>query len=155
MKDSNLENFIHRTLRSLPDRPAPRSLEARVLSTIEARASLPWWKQSFAQWPIAARCIFLLLSAGLVKVAVTVTVWAIGGFQASEFAHAFSASVSWLEAIRGAVRGTTESFSILFRNIPPLWLYGVLAIIGGVYATLFSLGATAYRALFSNRSISS
>jgi hypothetical protein len=153
MKDPNLENFIHRTLRSLPDRPAPRSLEARVLAAIEARASLPWWKQSFAQWPMAARCVFLLFSAGVVKVAVMATMWAIGGFEASELGHSFNASFSWFEAIRGAVRGTVESFSILFRNIPPLWLYGVLAVIGGVYAMLFSLGATAYRALFSNRSI--
>jgi hypothetical protein len=155
MKDPNLESFIHRTLRSLPDRPAPRSLEARVLAAIEARSSLPWWKQSFAQWPIAARCIFLLFSAGLIKLAVMATVWAVGGFQASEFAHAFSTTISWFEAIRGAVRGTAESFSILFRNIPRLWLYCGLLVIGGAYAMLFSLGATAYRALFSNRSISS
>jgi hypothetical protein len=155
MKDPNLESFIHRTLRSLPDRPAPHSLEARVLAAIEARASLPWWKKSFAQWPIAARCIFLLFSAGLIKLAVMGTVWAVGGFQASEFAHAFSTTFSWLEAIRGAVRGTAESFSILFRNIPRLWLYCGLLVIGGAYAMLFSLGATAYRALFSNRSISS
>jgi hypothetical protein len=152
MKDPNLEDFIHRSLRSLPDRPAPRSLESRVLAAIEARASMPWWRKSFAQWPMAARVAFVLLSAGLVKLALMATVWATGGFQASEFATAFSTQFSWLEAISGAVRGTIESFSILFRNIPPVWLYGSIAVIAGVYASLFSLGATAYRALYSNRS---
>ena len=101
---------------------------------------------------MAARVAFVLLSAGLVKLALMVTVWATGGFQASEFATAFSTQFSWLEAISGAVRGTIESFSILFRNIPPVWLYGSIAVIAGVYASLFSLGATAYRALYSNRS---
>jgi hypothetical protein len=151
MKDSNLENFIHQTLRSLPDRPAPRSLESRVLAAIEARASLPWWKQSFAQWPVAARCVFVLLSAGLVKLALMATVWAMGGFQASEIASTVSTQFSWIEAIRGAIRGTGESFTILLRNIPSFWIYGVLAVVAGLYATLFSLGATAYRALYSNR----
>ena len=88
MKDPDLENFIHQTLRSLPDRPAPRSLESRVLAAIEARAALPWWKQSFAQWPVAARFV---------------------------------------------------------------WLYGIIAVVAGSYAMLFSLGATAYRALYSHR----
>src|SRR6266542_4058409 len=48
---------------------------------LRARASLPWWKQSFAQWPMAARCVFLLLSGGLVKVALMITVWVMGGFE--------------------------------------------------------------------------
>ncbi len=151
MKDSpeNLEKFIHQTLRSLPDRRAPRSLESRVLAAIEARASLPWWKQSFAQWPIAARCVFILLSGGLVKVALMATVWAVGGFQSSGLATAVATQFSWVEAITGGVRGTVESFAIVLRNIPALWLYGALACVAAFYATAFSLGATAYRALYA------
>jgi hypothetical protein len=152
MKEPNLEDFIHRSLRSLPDRPAPRSLESRVLAAIEARAALPWWRKSFAQWPVAARILFILLSAGIVKLALMATVWASGGFQASELVSTFSTQLSWIEAIRGAVRGTVDSFSIVLRSIPPVWLYGTVAVIAGVYASLFSLGATAYRALYSNRS---
>ena len=151
MKDPDLENFIHQTLRSLPNRPAPRSLESRVLAAIEARVSLPWWKQSFTQWPVAARFLFVLLSAGLVKLALMASVWAMGGFQASEITNMFSAQLSWLEAIIGAVRGTGESFAILLRNIPSIWLYGIIAVVAGFYAMLFSLGATAYRALYSHR----
>lgn len=151
MKDPNLENFIHQTLRSLPNRPAPRSLESRVLAAIEARAALPWWKLSFAQWPAAARILFVLLSAGVVKLALMASVWAMGGFQASEVTHIFSTQLSWLEAIIGAVRGTGESFAILLRNIPSIYLYGIIAVVAGCYATLFSLGATAYRALYLHR----
>jgi hypothetical protein len=147
----NLEKLIHETLRSLPDRRAPHSLESRVLAAIEARASLPWWKQSFAQWPVAARCAFVLLSAGLVKVVLMVTMWALGGFQASEFATTFETQFAWVDAIRGAIRGVGESFAIIIRSIPPVWLYSALACIAAFYATLFSLGATAYRAIFTRR----
>lgn len=146
-----LEKLIHQTLRSLPDRPAPRSLESRVLAAIEARASLPWWKKSFGQWPIAARAGFAIMSAGLVKVALMVTVWAMGGFHSSELVATVANQFSWVEAIVGAVRATGESFSMVIRNIPSLWLYGVLASIAAAYATLFSVGATAYRALHSHR----
>jgi len=145
----NLEKLIHETLRSLPDRRAPRSLESRVLAAIEARAARPWWKKSFMQWPVAARIAFVFLSAGLVKLALMTTVWAMGGFHASEFATAFANQFAWIDAIRGGLQATAASVAAIFRNIPPLWLYGGLACIAALYATLFSLGATAYRALYS------
>ena len=143
----DLEKLIHAGLRSLPDRHAPRSLESRVLAALEQRAVLPWWKQSFLQWPIAARVSFVILAAGLVKLVLMATGWAMGGFHASELASAVATQFTWVDAIRGALRGTVESFAIVLRTVPALWLYGTLACIAAVYATLFSLGATAYRAL--------
>jgi hypothetical protein len=53
LSPEQLEKLIHSNLRALPDRRAPRSLESRVHAAIETRAALPWWKQSFAQWPVA------------------------------------------------------------------------------------------------------
>lgn len=147
----DLEKFIHTTLRSMPDQRAPRSLESRVLAAIEARASLPWWKQSFAQWPLAARCAFVVLSAGVVKLVLMATMWAIGGFQATELASAFATQLVWIDALRGGIRGTAESFAIVLRNIPSVWLYGGVAFVAAVYATVFSVGATVYRVLHSNR----
>jgi hypothetical protein len=38
--------------------------------------------------------------------------------------------------------------AVLFRVIPPLWLYGSLAIGIFLYVTLFGLGAAAYRTLY-------
>jgi hypothetical protein len=153
MKNSpaDLEKFIHQTLRSLPDRRAPRSLEARVLAAVEARAALPWWKQSFADWPVAARCVFLLFTGGLVKLALMATVWAMAGFESSQFVGAFSLEFAWVERIGGVVAGITGFFALVFRSIPTLWIYGGLAVVAAIYATLFGLGATAYRTLYSNR----
>ncbi|MEO6004182.1 MAG: hypothetical protein ABIZ04_17365 [Opitutus sp.] len=147
----DLEKFIHQTLRSLPNRPAPRSLEARVLAAIDQRAALPWWKHSFARWPVAAKGAFLVLSAGLVKLALMFTVWAVGGFQGSEVVAAFVGQFTWVDAIVGAVRAMGDSVGIVVRNIPAFWLYGIIAAVAAVYATLFSVGATAYRALYSHR----
>ena len=146
-----LEKFVHEALRSVPNRKAPRSLETRVLAAIEARAALPWWRQSFAEWPIAARIGFAVLSVAMVKLAMMATGWATGSVESTGVVMAVQSQFSWIDAITGAVRGLGESFAAIVRSIPPLWLYGILACIAGVYATLFSLGATAYRVLHSNR----
>ena len=62
MHHDPLEKSIHQLLRNLPDRAAPATLEARVMATIAARASLPWWKRPITQWPTIWRSLFLLVS---------------------------------------------------------------------------------------------
>ena len=146
-----LEKLIHQTLRSLPDRRAPRSLEARVHAAIAARAALPWWKQSYAQWPLAARCVFLVVSGTLAAGVIALAVWTMTGFRSSEVAHAFATPLLWIELIRGAAIGIGEFCALIVRNIPAVWLYGGLAVFAAAYATLFGIGAAAYRALVANR----
>jgi hypothetical protein len=79
------------------------------------------------------------------------TVWIASGYHSSPVVSEVATHLSWADAILGGIHATTESFNLLLRNIPSLWIYGALACVGGAYATLFSLGATAYRALYSNR----
>ena len=147
----DLEKFIHQTLRALPARRAPHSLESRVRAAIDARAALPWWQQSFAQWPVAARVAFVIASAGLAKLAIVAAVWAMAGFDGAEFANAFSTQIGWIQTASAVFTGIGNFFETLYRSIPPLWLYGGVAFIGVLYAALFGLGATAYRLLYANR----
>ena len=147
----DLEKFIHQTLRSLPARRAPHSLESRVRAAIEARAALPWWKQSFAAWPLAARVAFFIGSAGIAKLAIMAAVWALAGFDRAELTNAFSTQFAWAQSVTAVFAGVGSFFGTVYRAIPPLWLYGGLAIIASLYAALFGLGATAYRLLYANR----
>lgn len=146
-----LEKLIHQTLRSVPDRRAPRSLEARVLAAIEARASLPWWRQSFASWPIPARVAFVLSSAGVAKLILMIAVWVMAGFDSAQFTTAFSTQLSWIQNISAWVDVVGNFFGALYRAIPALWLYGGLAFMGLMYVVLFGLGAAAYRTLYAHR----
>ena len=146
-----LEKLIHQTLRSLPDRHAPHTLEARVRAAVAARAALPWWHQSFAQWPLAARCVFILVSGGLVKVALMAAVWVMAGFDGAQFTSAFAQPMAWLEGARMVFSGVGNFFALIVRNIPALWLYGGLAVVAALYTSLFGLGAAAYRMLYANR----
>lgn len=147
----DLEKLIHQTLRSLPARRAPHSLESRVRAAIEARSAQPWWKQSFAQWPMAARVAFFIGSAGLAKLAIMAVVWAMGGFESTQFVNAFSTQFAWLQAITATFAGIGNFFATVYRSIPPLWLYGGLAVVATLYTALFGLGAAAYRMLYANR----
>ncbi|MDB6167229.1 MAG: hypothetical protein JWM88_93 [Verrucomicrobia bacterium] len=147
----NLEKLIHETLRSAPPHRAPRTLESRVLAALEARAALPWWRQSFARWPLAARVAFIIASAGLAKVALMAVVWVMAGFDASQFTNAFASQLAWLETASAVVDGFREALGSIYRSIPPLYLYGGLAFVATMYAALFGLGAAAYRTLIAQR----
>lgn len=143
-----LEKLIHQTLRSLPDRPAPRSLEARVLAAIEARQGLPWWRQSFIHWPLAARGAFLLVTALLAAVLIGL------GFHtvtAVESTNPLSGSVAFIEHLKTFCNGIANFGQLLVRSIPSYWIYGAIAFVALMYTALIGLGATAYRLFFHQR----
>ena len=142
----DLEKFIHSTLRALPDRRAPSTLEHRVLGTLAARRALPWYRLSWAQWPLAARLAFLLLSAALIG---AITYLSLQGLDpmASALATARDGLAAALAPCRAATDALLNVFSLIFRAIPQTWLYGALAVIGLAYLSFLGLGATAYRTL--------
>lgn len=67
--DQELEEAIRRELRALPELSAPDSLAQSVMATIERRANVPWYRRSWANWPISFQVVslaaMLLLFAGL------------------------------------------------------------------------------------------
>lgn len=147
----DLEKFIHQTLRALPARRAPHSLESRVLAELERRAALPWWKQNFAHWPLPARAAFLVASAGVAKLVLMAVVWAMAGFDGPQFASAFAPQFAWLQSATNLAGTFTDTGGAILRSIPPLWIYGGAAVIAAMYAMFFGLGAAAYRTLYANR----
>jgi hypothetical protein len=144
----DLEKHIHQTLRALPERRAPRSLEARVMAAIAAQEALPWWRQSFVHWPLAARGAFFIVTAVLAAAVIIICFRTSGEVQAASLVAGPLALWSKVTAIFG---GVGNLFGVVFRSIPPLWLYGGLAFIGTMYVALFGLGAAAYRSLFVQR----
>lgn len=143
--DQRLEQIIHQTLRGLPPRSAPRSLEARVLKQISARENRSWWRQPFVHWPVAARAGFGLLGAGAVVAIV------IAGSGRSMDLSAARPVVTALAEVREALLVVSDLVTSLLGAIPPIWLYSVIGFIGVLYAALFGLGLTAYRTLVLNR----
>lgn len=143
----DLENFVHRTLRELPARPAPRTLELRVLAEIERRAALPWWRQSYAHWPVAARGAFLGLSALAAAALIAGLFLVVRQPEATLAIGALSQQLGGLRVLQSLGDVAAQTVAGVIRAIPSWWLYGGLAFIGACYATVIGVGAAAYRAL--------
>ena len=148
-KPDALERTIREAVRGLPPRSAPRALERRVLAEIARRAALPWWRKSFAHWPMGARAVFILACTGLVKATLMGVVWLMSGFDATAFKTAFAEPYAWMQKVVTVVSAVSGSFEIVLRNIPSLWLYAGLVMFAAMYATLFGIGAAAYKAIHS------
>lgn len=146
-----IERVVHQALRELPLRSAPRSLESRVLAELERRAALPWWKKGFAYWPMGARMGFIAVSSAVALAALWLGAWVMAGFDGTAAHAAIAPQFAWVETVATVFRAIAGSLEILVRNIPPLWLYGGLAVIAALYAALFGLGAAAYRMLGMQR----
>lgn len=143
-----LEQFIHRELRSLPLRRAPRSLEVRVLSALEQRAAIAWYHKSWIHWPAAVRAAFLAVATGVAGGCMAGFYLMAAGLESSEFLTAVGARLGLLAKAYHAAVWMADFTANVFGNIPPLWLYGGLALVGALYATFFGLGAAAYRTLY-------
>jgi hypothetical protein len=144
--EQRLEQVLHQALSGLPPRRAPGTLEARVANELARRALLPWWRASFASWPVAARVMFVLVSAALVAVTI------LGGVSAylgdRSFGEVSAVLLSWAHPFLTVLSSAGGLVELLVRVIPPLWLYGTLGLGIFLYVTLFGLGAAAYRTLY-------
>jgi len=146
-----LEKAIHEALRSLPPRKAPSALEARVLAEIMRRDALPWWHRSWAYWPAAIRWSFLLLSAAVCATAIVACITLLRGTSLGLIARMLARPSENLSALGTAFRALLTAGGELFALIPHVWLYGGIAALTLLYATVFLAGATAYRTLWQSR----
>lgn len=149
--EKNLERLINATVRDLPPRRAPSSLESRVQAELARRAALPWWHKSFAHWPLAARGAFVVVSAAIAKLVLMVLVWARNGIDATQFKAAYTPELHGLEVARRLADSASDFVHVVVASIPPVWLYGGIAAFAALYVALFGLGAAAYRTLYASR----
>jgi len=139
--ERRLEIIIDAALAAMPPRPAPASLEARVLAELAHRAALPWWQHSFAAWPRIARLGFVLLCALLAGLAFVGGVWAVHDLGSPALG---ALSMPWARHLFALVTVAGE----LAHLVPSHWVYEGLAASVALYAALFGLGIAAYRTLY-------
>jgi hypothetical protein len=144
--EQKLEQVLNQALKGLPARRAPSTLESRVVNELARRASLPWWRVSFASWPVGARVAFVLICAALVAATILGGVSAYVGDRSVSEASALV--LGWVHPLLAVMSSAGGLASLLVRVIPPVWLYGTLGLGILLYVTLFGLGAAAYRTLY-------
>lgn len=133
-----LERLFDRTLRDLPLRRAPPTLEPRVYGELQRRAARPWWRRSFAHWPPAARAALLAVCGALGALTVLGAAAVAAGFH----------SLSWVRQAGMLAASLGQLGALIAQSSPPAWLYEGIAACAVLYAVLFGLGAVAYRTLY-------
>jgi hypothetical protein len=136
--NDSLQGLLERTLHELPLRRAPPTLESRVLCELQRRAALPWWRRSFAHWPLPARAVFVVICGALIRLA----------FLGGAAAVAGALSLSWAREIGVLMASGGNLATLLARTLPVTWLYEGIAACAVLYAVLFGLGAAVYRTLY-------
>ena len=144
--DDRLERLLSSTVRTLPARRAPHTLESRVLEEVARRAAQPWWRRSFGHWPTVARAGFVAACGALVGITLLGGSWMPATIRSLQESGALPSA--WLQEA-AAITGTLANLcASLVQAIPPLWLSLSLAAAALLYAFLFGLGVAAYRLLY-------
>jgi hypothetical protein len=146
----HIERLIGEVLRDQPLRAAPRSLQARVLAEIAHREALPWWRHSFLHWPLLVRTLFVLVSLGIVKLALTAVMLLITSVR-SPVVETIAKPLSWAETSADVFSKTINLAAIVLNAIPSHWLYAGIGVALALYVALLVLGATAYRTLYVSK----
>jgi hypothetical protein len=141
-----LERLMERTMKDLPLRRAPSTLEARVLGELARRAALPWWRRSFGHWPLAARAVFVVICAGLIRLAFLEGTVAVAGVHSLNDSGVLP--LSWMRDVGVLAAAAGNLMALLARTAPPSWVYEGIAVCAVLYAVLFGLSAAVYRTLF-------
>jgi hypothetical protein len=149
--EDRLERLLKDALRELPTRPAPSALQSRVLNELARRDALPWWRRSFAHWPLASRAVFVAVCLALIGSTLMGGFFAVAGERSLNQLGALL--FSWVQPALAVTSSAAGLAALLVRVIPPLWLYGSLAAGAVLYVILFGLGAAAYRTLYLRPSI--
>lgn len=147
--DSKLAQLVASELRALPMRRAPASLQSRVFAELARRQALPWWRQSFRAWPLAAQIAF-----AVVALAVTHALfWVLAGPGVSGMVQAVqSAGQQFVQAMQvvgswaGALHWLTRD---MLGAVPSRWVTTLLLALSGSVAVLFGSGTFVYRSLHS------
>jgi hypothetical protein len=146
--ENDLEKRITLLLKDLPPRKAPLTLESRVMAAIAAREARPWWRKSFASWPVAVRGVFLAGTATLAAATVWGLLRGLGAAPVLEVGEAAATPMVWWQQLRAAATGISAILKPLLPENLSLWFYSAIALVVAVYGSLLGLGATAYRLLW-------
>jgi hypothetical protein len=140
--DPELETFIHRRLRELPDLPAPQTLAPRVLAALQARAQA-WWRRAWWDWPLAAQSAFVALALGVAGL--------VGGGglvlnqNVSHVSQQLAEKLPQVPPLRDTISGwVSQAWAYAGTVSQPVWL-GLLVSLAMTYLFCIGVGSAFFR----------
>jgi hypothetical protein len=146
-----LEQRVHRELRSLQEPEAPETLLHRVMLAVHQRARQPWWRRAWRRWPLWARLVSL---AAMFACAAAISVaFDLGVQRAGDFGQGLSGKATpWLEPLRpfyGTLMALLGAIVTVVKAVgTPFWL-ALAGLVGFAYAIFIGLGTVCVRLAYS------
>ena len=140
-----LETEIDRELKALPHLQAPATLVGRVMRSIEQRATLPWYRQSWQLWPVGVQAAAFLLMAAMFG-SLCFGSWKLA--QLESMSVAMRQVGGWfaeIGAVWNAVQAVLTALLLVVKQLGTgvlIWCLTALAI---TYATCIGLGTVYLR----------
>jgi hypothetical protein len=145
--DKKLELQIDRQLKGLPELDAPAGLVPRVMAALAARAALPWYRQSWSEWPVAMRwsslAALLALFAGLCYAGSALFENA-GASIRHKISNPFGLASLW-----NALNDLAATAVVALQHLGTGALIGIAATLILSYTMFLALGAAYYRLAFA------
>ena len=142
-----LTALVDAELRALPMLRAPASLQQRVFAELARRQALPWWRQSFRDWPLAAQCGFAVLAIGLTHLMLGSPAGPMLQSRTTTLRTVAVDAVAWLQA---AITGYSVFHAVtrdLLAALPSSWLLVASTVLVSSVALLLASGTLVYRSL--------
>jgi hypothetical protein len=144
---TKLTALVAAELRALPPLRAPAALQSRVLAELARRQALPWWRQDFRGWPLAAQFGFAVLALGLMHLLF----WSPAGPVLQALTESLRGlavgALNWAQAAASGIEIFRAVAHDLFAALPSRWLLVAALALGSSLSLLLASGALVYRSL--------
>ncbi|HAB16185.1 MAG TPA: hypothetical protein PLX89_12840 [Verrucomicrobiota bacterium] len=148
-----LAAWADHTLKQLPPRPAPKTLAPRVLAALARQRALPWYRQTWFQWPR-----HLQVFAGLVAAAVFgAGIWFLiphadtVSFELARQAAQQFEPVREVGVTAGILKTLGSALLLLVKSLNGWALAGLLAVAAFIWSTTLGLGTACWRLASGSR----
>jgi hypothetical protein len=149
--DKQLEAAISRELKALPELAAPGALASRVMTAIEQRARVPWYRHSWQTWPVA------LQAASLVVLLALFGGLCLGGWQLSQTGtatlalHRAGEWFSGLSVIQNTFNVLLNAAVVVVKKLGTGVIVACLVVAGTGYAMCIGAGTVYFHLAFAKR----
>jgi len=150
--DKQLELAISRELKALPELAAPASLANRVMTVIESRLDVPWYRRPWVTWPVALRMASLATMLALFG-GLCLAGWELSQTETTlQAMHRAGQWLSGLNMIGNLFNILAGSVALVMKKLGTVFIIACLVAAGLGYAICISLGTVYFRLAFAKHS---
>jgi hypothetical protein len=149
--EKQLEAEISRELKALPELAAPPALAGRILTAIEQRHRVSWYRRSWVTWPPALQAASFAVLAALFA-GLCLESWQLAqSGTAAAAAHRVGEYCSWFNVLANTLAALTNAAILAVKKLGPGFMAAGLLLAGMGYALCVGLGTVYFRLGFAKR----